>query len=162
PLPLYRVVRESAAQSRFEATLKAGLTPLIGRSEELALLWRHWERAKEGDGQVVLLSGEPGIGKSRLVQHLKERISQEGPPRIEFRWSTYHQNSVLYPIIEHLQRFLQFHREDAPHTKLAKLQQALSHYRFPQADTTPLLAALLSLPHPEHCAPITLSPQKQK
>ena len=98
---------------------------------------------------MVLLSGEPGIGKSRLVQELKEQLEHEGVTRIEFRCSPYHQNSALYPIIDHLQRLLQFARDDAPAAKLEKLQHTLSHYRFPQADTVPLLAALLSLPHPE-------------
>jgi predicted ATPase len=162
PLPLYRAVREGATQSRFEAAVQKGLTPLVGRAEELALLQRRWEQAKAGAGQVVLLSGEPGIGKSRLVQELKEQLAQEGVTRIEFRCSPYHQNSAFYPIIEHLQRLLQFAREDSPATKLEKLQHALSHYRFPQADTFPLLAALLSLPHPESYPPITVSPQKQK
>ena len=97
----------------------------------------------------MLLSGEPGIGKSRLVQEFKEQLAHEGVTRIEFRCSPYHQNSALYPIIDHLQRLLQFAREDSPATKLEKLQHTLSRYRFPQADTVPLLAALLSLPHPE-------------
>ena len=110
----------------------------------------------------MLLSGEPGIGKSRLVQQLKEQLGHEGVTRIEFRCSPYHQNSALYPIIDHLQRLLQFAREDSPAAKLEKLQHTLSHYRFPQADTLPLLAALLSLPHPEGSPPITVSPQKQK
>src|SRR6185369_8834607 len=108
------------------------------------------------------LSGEPGIGKSRLGQELKEYISATGATRVEFRCSPYHQNSALYPIIDHLQRLLQFTRDDAPEVKLEKLQHSLSHYRFPQADTLPLLAALLSLPHPEGCPPLTLSSQKQK
>jgi predicted ATPase len=125
-------------------------------------LQRRWEQAKQGAGQVVLLSGEPGIGKSRLVQELKEQLAPVGVTRIEFRCSPYHQNSALYPIIEHLQRLLQFAREDSPAVKLEKLQHTLSHYRFPQADTVPLLAALLSLPHPEGYPPITVSPQKQK
>ena len=110
----------------------------------------------------MLLSGEPGIGKSRLVQELKEQLGHEGVTRIEFRCSPYHQNSALYPIIDHLQRLLQFAREDSPAVKLEKLQHTLSHYRFPQADTVPLLASLLSLPHPEGYPPITGSPQKQK
>ncbi|MBI3757120.1 MAG: adenylate cyclase [Deltaproteobacteria bacterium] len=118
PMALYRVVGEGATPSRFAAALTAGLTPLIGRNEELALLWRHWERAKDGEGQVV--------------------------------------------IIDHLQHLLQFAREDAPAVKIEKLQHTLSQYRFPQADTAPLLAALLSLPHPEGFPPITVSPQKQK
>jgi class 3 adenylate cyclase len=162
PLALYQVIAESAAQSRFEAAVGAGLTPLVGREEELGVLQRRWAQAKAGIGQVVLLSGEPGIGKSRLVQELKEHVSAEGATRIEFRCSPYHQNSTLYPIIGHLQRLLQFAREDSPATKLEKLQHTLSHYRFPQADTCPLLAALLSLPYPAGYPPLTLSPQKQK
>src|SRR5262249_41031691 len=162
PLPLYRVVRESEAQSRFEVAVSAGLTPLVGREEELGLLQRRWEQAKAGAGQVVLLSGEPGIGKSRLVQELKEQLEHEGVTRIEFRCSPYHQNSALYPIINHLQRLLQFAPHDTPQTKLVNLQQTLAQYRFLQADTFSLLAALFSLPHPEGAPPLTLSPQKQK
>jgi hypothetical protein len=162
PLTAYRVLNESDIQSRFEMAVHRGLTPLVGRTEELALLQQRWALAKSGAGQVVLVSGEPGIGKSRLVQELKEHVNTDGATRIEFRCSPYHQNSAFYPIIEHLQRLLQFTREDSPATKLEKLQPTLSHYRFPQADTLPLLAALLSLPHPEGYPPITLSPQKQK
>jgi predicted ATPase len=111
---------------------------------------------------VVLLSGEAGIGKSRLAHALKEQVLAEGAMRIEFRCSPYHQNSAFYPIIDHLQRLLQFAQDDTPQVKLATLQQALGAYRFPQADTLPLLAALLSLPHPEGSPPLTMSPQKQK
>ncbi|HEV8716962.1 MAG TPA: AAA family ATPase, partial [Candidatus Binatia bacterium] len=162
PLPMYRVLREGEAQSRFEVAVSTGLTPLVGREHEIELLQEQWKRAKQGDGQVVLLNGEAGIGKSRLIQAFKEQVLAEGAIRIEFRCSAYHQNSALYPIIEHLQRLLRFQREESPYTKLAKLRQALAQYRFPQADTLPLLASLLSLPHPEGTPLITLSPQKQK
>jgi TOMM system kinase/cyclase fusion protein len=162
PLSVYQVLYESEAQSRFEAAVSKGLTPLVGRVEELGLLRRRWKQAKTGEGQVVLLSGEPGIGKSRLVQMLKEQVSAEGATRIEFRCSAYHQNSAFYPLIEHLQRLLQFTPHDTPQAKLTKLTQRLASYRFPQADTLPLLAVLLSLPHPEGTPPLTLSPQKQK
>src|SRR5262245_30879278 len=162
PLALYQVVGESTAQSRFEAAVQKGLTPLVGRTEELALLQQRWEQAKAGAGQVVLLSGEPGIGKSRLVQELKEQLARAGVTRIEFRCSPYHQNSTFYPLIEHLQRLLQFASHEAPQARLAKLQQALTHYHFPQTDTLPLLSSLLSLPHPEGVPLLTLSPQKQK
>jgi class 3 adenylate cyclase/predicted ATPase len=162
PVPVYRVLRESETQSRFEAAVRKGLTPLVGREEELGLLRRRWEQAKAGAGQVVLLSGEPGIGKSRLVQNLKEQASAEGATRIEFRCSPYHQNSAFYSITEHLQRLLQFAPHETAQAKLSKLQQALAAYHFPQVDTLPLLASLLSLPHPEGALPIALSPQKQK
>jgi len=162
PLEVYQVLGESGAQSRFEVAVRTGLTPLIGREEEVELLRRRWERVTAGEGQVVLLSGEPGIGKSRLAQQLKDHVAQDGAVQIEFRCSPYHQNSAFYPIIEHVQRFLQFTREDTPQTKLTKLQQALAQYRFPQADTLLLLATLLSLPHPEGMPALTLSPQKQK
>jgi class 3 adenylate cyclase/predicted ATPase len=162
PVPVYCVLGESAAQSRFDVAIGRGLTPLVGREEELGLLRRRWEQAKTGEGQVVQLSGEPGIGKSRLVQTLKEEAITEGATRIEFRCSPYYQNSAFYPIIEHLQRLLQFAPHEAPHARLTKLTERLARYRFPQADTFALLAALLSLPPPEGVPPLPLSPQKQK
>jgi class 3 adenylate cyclase len=162
PVPVYCVVGESDIQSRFEVAVQKGLTPLVGRAHEVGLLQERWEQAKQGTGQVVLLSGEPGIGKSRLIQALKEQVMAEGTTRIECRCSPYHQNSALYPILEHLQRLLQFHHEENPQAKLEKLHQTLARYRFPQADTLPLLAALLSLPSPEGVPPLTLSPQRQK
>src|SRR5262249_15562334 len=94
PLPLYRVMRERGVQSRCDVAVRSGLTPLVGREEELGLLRRHWERVKARQGQAVLLSGEAGIGKSRLVQELKEQVVQEGAIRMEFRCSPYHQNSA--------------------------------------------------------------------
>ena len=96
------------------------------------------------------------------MQELKEHVSAEGATRIEFRCSPYHQNTALYPITEHLQRLLQFQSAETPQTKLAKLAQLLSQYRFPQAETLPLLAALFSLPPPEGVPPLSFSPQKQK
>ncbi|MGE0823297.1 MAG: adenylate/guanylate cyclase domain-containing protein [Candidatus Binatia bacterium] len=162
PLLLYHVVGESTAQSRFAVAVRSGLTPLVGRESELGVLHERWTQATAGHGHVVLLNGEPGIGKSRLVEELKARIPDDGARQIEFRCSPYHQNSAFYPIIEHLQRRLQFMPDDTPETKLGKLQQMLGRYRFPQATTLPLLAALLSLPHPTGVPPLSLSPQKQK
>jgi class 3 adenylate cyclase len=159
PLTLYRVVKESEAQSRFDVAVQAGLTPLVGREEELALLRRRWAQATDREGQVVLLSGEPGIGKSRLVQELKSQVAHDNATRIEFRCSPYHQNSALYPLIEHVQQVLHFAPSDTPQAKLQKLAQTLTRYRFPQSDTVPLLAALLSLPHPVATPPLTLTPQ---
>jgi class 3 adenylate cyclase/predicted ATPase len=162
PASLYRVAKESEAQSRFEVAVQAGLTPLVGRAHEVGLLQERWEQARQGAGQVILLSGEPGIGKSRLVQEFKTAVTQAGATRIEFRCSPYHRNSAFYPIIDHLQRLLQFQREDTPQAKLAKLQQTLRAYRFPQADTLLLFAALLLLPQPEGFPSLTLSPEQQK
>ena len=119
---------------------------------------------KEGEGQVVLLSGEPGIGKSRLVEALKETVEHEGAGCLELRCSPYAQNSALYPVIEHVQRFLQFQQEDSPEAKLRKLEATLvgAPGRAPLHEIVPLFAALLSLPHPAGCPPLSLSPQKQK
>jgi predicted ATPase/class 3 adenylate cyclase len=162
PMRLYVVRGESGAQSRFEAALSGGLTPLVGREEEVRSLLRHWEQAQRRSGQVVLLSGEAGIGKSRLVQVLKEQVLAGGGTAIELHCSPYHRNSAFHPIIEHLQRLLQFEPQEPAVNKLAKLEKALRRYRFPQPETLILLAGLLSLPNDEGCYPLSLSRQKQK
>ncbi len=159
---VYRVQQESGVQSRLEVAVSRGLTPLVGREQEVGLLVERWEQAKEGMGQVVMLGGEAGIGKSRLVQELKERVAGEPHTRLEFRCSPYYQNSALYPVIEHLQRLLQFKREDAPVEKLNKLEGTLELYEFSLSEVVPLFAALLSLPLPDRYTPLTLTPQRQK
>ena len=159
---VYRVLQESGAQSRLEVAATRGLTPLVGREQEVGLLLERWAQVKEGMGHVVLLSGEAGIGKSRLAQVLKERVGSEGFTRIEFRCSPYYTNSALHPVIEHVERLLQFRRDDGPEAKLDKLERVLRAYRLPLTEVMPLFAALLSLPHPKRYAPLQLSLQRQR
>jgi predicted ATPase len=113
-------------------------------------------------GQVVLLHGEAGIGKSRLVEVLRERVSSEGATRMVFRCSPYHQNSTLYPVIDHLQRLLQWQHDDTPEAKFDKLERVLRTYRLLLEDVVPLFAALLSVPMPERYPPLNLTPQRQR
>ena len=162
PVQVYRIVGESGVQSRLEVAATIGLTSLVGREQELGLLLEHWEHVKDGMGQVVILNGEAGIGKSRLVQMLKERATGEAHARLEWRCSPYYQNSAFYPVIDLLQRVLEFSREDSPEDKLAKLERVLSQYHFALDDTVPLFASLLSLPLPNRYPPLTLTPHKQK
>jgi predicted ATPase len=103
----------------------SGFTPLVGRESELALLLERWVQSQAGRGQVVLLRGEAGIGKSRLVEALRERVRREGATHVAFRCSPYYQNSALYPVIDHLQRFLQWQRDDAPEARLDVLERVL-------------------------------------
>ena len=163
PITLYQVLQESAAQSRLDVAATQGLTPLVGREEEVGLLLRRWGQSQDGLGQVVLLSGEAGIGKSRLVEVLRAYTEREGYTRMAFRCSPYYQQSALYPVIEHLQRLLQFHRDDTPEAKLDKLEQGLQGYRLALDEAVPLLATLLSVSLPEaRYAPLSLSPQRQR
>src|SRR5262249_32312711 len=162
PVRVYQVVTESAAQSRLDGAGATGLTPLVGREVEVTLLHERWAQSTERLGQVVLLSGEAGIGKSRLVHVLTERVVDTGVPRLTLRCSPYHTNSALYPVIEHLQRLLHWHHHATPAARLDTLEQALRTVGLPPAQAVPLLAALLSLPVPEQYPPLTLSPQRQK
>jgi predicted ATPase/class 3 adenylate cyclase len=162
PMQVYRVVGESAAQSRLDVAGATGLTPLVGRKPEVSLLRERWAQSTDGRGQVVLLSGEAGIGKSRLVHVLTEHIADDGALRLTLRCSPYHTNSAFYPVIEHLQRLLRWHRDTPPAARLAALEQALQTAHLPLVDVVPLLAALLAVPVPERYPPLTLSPQRQK
>ena len=131
--------------------------------KEMGLLLRRWEQAKEGLGQVVLLSGEAGIGKSSLVEGLRSHVRQEGLTRLTFRCSPYHTNSTLHPIVESLQRSLEWQSEDSEGERLTKLEQALNATDLPLDEAVPLMASLLSLPLPEDRYPaLTLSPQQQR
>jgi class 3 adenylate cyclase len=112
PVPAWQVLRPSTVESRFEALRGPALTPLVGRNEEIDLLLRRWARAKTGDGQVVLISGEPGLGKSRLTSELQERVHPEPHIRLRYFCSPYHQDSALYPFIDQLSRASGFVRDD--------------------------------------------------
>jgi class 3 adenylate cyclase/predicted ATPase len=162
PLMVYRVLHESGAQTRLDVAATRGLTFLVGREQEVGLLVERWERAAEGMGQVVLLTGEAGIGKSRLVQVLRDQVAGTSATRIECRCSQHTQHSALHPIIAHLERALTFTRHDTPADKLHKLEDALAAYAISLTDMVPLFAALLSLPLPEHYPPLTLTPQRQR
>lgn len=164
PLELYQVLHESTARSRLEVEAIAGLTPLVGRKQELALLLEGWERVKAGAGQVVLLSGEAGIGKSRLVEAVKEQVAAH--PRAWLtpcQCSPFYQNSSLYPIIDLLQRIvLQFDQGETAEQKMIKLEGFLVQYGMPLADMVPLFAGLLSVPLNERYAPLNLAAEQQK
>jgi len=162
PVPVYRVLRESGVGSRLEVAAATGLTPLVGRASEVTLLLEHWVQSTDGLGQVVLLSGEAGIGKSRLVEVLSARVEPAHCPRTTLRCSPYHTNSALYPVLEHIQHLLQFRPDDTPQARLARLEHALMPYHLPLEETVPLLAAWLSLPHPEAYPPLRLDPQQQR
>jgi class 3 adenylate cyclase/predicted ATPase len=163
PVTVYRILRPSVAQSRLDVASARGLTPFVGRESELALLLERWAQVKEGTGHVILVNGEAGIGKSRLVQVLKDRAAAETHTRLECRCSPYHQNSALYPLIDLLHRALSWQEHEAPADRLEKLEHALRQYRLALDETVPLLAALLSLPLPEGRYPqLILTPQRQK
>jgi class 3 adenylate cyclase/predicted ATPase len=156
--PAWRVIGESGMLSRFEA-LRSGATPLVGRDEEVGLLLRRWHQAKSGEGRVVLIAGEPGIGKSRLTAALSENIESERHTRLRFFCSPHHQDSALYPFIAQLERAAGFARDDMVDVKLSKLRRLIG----PGArddDDIPLLSEMLSLP--STAANLILSPQRKR
>src|SRR5712691_9119886 len=160
---VYQVLRESGVHSRLDVAVTRGLTPLVGRESEVTLLLERWEQAKRGQGQVVLLTGDAGIGKSRLVQMLKEHIAYEPHVRWECRSSEYSQNTALFPLTDLFQRLLRFEAHETPDAKLEKLAHALSQYRLPVEESAPLLAPFLALPVPENrYLPLNVSSQRQR
>ena len=162
PMPVYKVLAESGIQGRFDIAVTRGLTPLVGREQQVELLWECWEHAKEGLGQVVLLSGEAGIGKSRLVWALQERLVGESYTPLVCRCSPYTQQSALYPVIDLWRRVLHWQRDEPAKTTLDKLEAALAPYAISLPEVVPLLASLLSLPLDDRYNPPQLTPQQHK
>ena len=163
PLSVYQVLRASEVQTPLDVAVTRGLTPLVGRDAEVTVLRERWAHVKDSLGQVVFLSGEAGIGKSRLVHALKGHLAAESYTRIECRGSPDYQHTAFYPVRDVLERMLDFRRDEAPEEKVQRLEGALAQYRLALPDTVPLFAALLALPlSAERYPPLQLTPQRQR
>jgi tetratricopeptide (TPR) repeat protein len=161
-VPLYEVLGETGVRSRLDVAAVGGLTPFAGRDRELREMLDRWEQAKAGRGPVLLLGGEPGIGKSRHVRVLKEHLGGETFLSIDCFCSQYYQSTALHPIIEMMERRLAFTRDLTVEEKLGRLEAELVRVGLPAASTAPLLASLLSLPLGERYPPLDLVPQRQR
>src|SRR6516162_4426856 len=161
PVRAWVALRPASVESRFEALHASGLTELIGREEELDLLVRRWSKAKTGEGQVVLLSGEPGIGKSRLTAALLEAVASEPHTRLRNFCSPQHTDSALYPTIGQIERAAGFTRDDTPQAKLGKLDALLAQSSTSAHDAA-LLAEMLSLPNDGRHPVLGLTPQERR
>ena len=163
PLPVWEVLGTSGAESRFEAQHKTTLTPPIGRDEEIDLLLRRWRNASGGEGSAVVLTGEPGIGKSHIALALEERLKETGPyVAIHFFCSAHHTSSALYPFIRQLERAAGFERADSPDVKFAKLEALLVQSGGAAEQIVPPLANLLLLPAGSSYQLPELTPQRRK
>ena len=163
PVHAWRVERALVTESRFDANRGgSALTPLVGREEELDLLLRRWSQAKDGEGQVVLLSGEPGIGKSRILSALRERLEAQGVQALRFQCSPYYVNSAFWPVIDNFERALKFARDETTDAKLDKLEAlVVTHYGRPLADVR-FVASILSIPCEARYGALPMTPQKHK
>jgi class 3 adenylate cyclase/tetratricopeptide (TPR) repeat protein len=157
----WAAMRSSSVESRFEALHGSGVTELVGREEELELLLRRWSKAETGQGQVVLLSGEPGIGKSRLTAALLERVAAEPPTRLRYFCSPQHTDSTLYPITSQMERAAGFAHDDTTKAKLDKLDALLAQTFTPPQDAA-LIAEMLSLPNDGRYVTLKLTPQQRR
>jgi class 3 adenylate cyclase len=159
PVPAWRVGGEAAVESRFAASQTGGSMPLIGRAHEMGLLLERWHLARSGEGQIVTLIGEAGIGKSRSIEAVQEAIAGELHARIHLQCSPYHGDSALYPVIQHLSRAASFAAGDSPSARIEKLGALFTQRAASDAAAIPLLAELLSIPLP---APLSLTPPPRK
>lgn len=162
PTAVWQIRGETQAESRFDALHSTGLTEFVGRNDEVELLLRRWERAKAGEGQVVLISGEPGIGKSRLARQIRDRLASDPHTALQYQCSPYHTNSALFPIISQLTNASGIAAEETLDGKLDKVVALLSEGAKDVSAVAPLIADLLSLPYTQRYPALDLAPQIQK
>ena len=162
-VPAWLITSANVAESRFDALHKTRLTPFSGREEELTLLLRQWREARAGEGRAVLISGEPGIGKSRIVAHLAECMTEQGRyTRLLYQCSPYYRDTSLYPFTAQLERYTVITADDPPTRRLDKLEAIVAIRGPSRQSAMPLLAALLAIPTGERYPPITLTPTQQR
>jgi class 3 adenylate cyclase len=162
PVRVWQVLGLSEASSRFDAATRSGLTPLVGRELEIALLLERWQRAQEGEGEVVLLSGEPGIGKSRVLRALRERLSDQGAITLQYQCSPYHVNTAFYPFADHLERVLRLRRDESADAKLDKLESLVVAQNGRPLQDARLLAPVLGINAEDRHGLLAMEPQRQK
>ena len=160
----FKVSSQIKTANRIDLVDPKDLTPLIGRDTEIGMLKDRWEQAEDGLGQVVLLIGEAGLGKSRLIREIKEHLAQQNPasPIVEWRCSSYHQSSGLFPAIEFFERLLDLHRDESPESRLEKLETHLHDLNIFEEEALALFAAMLSIPPTERLSEVKFAPQRQR
>ena len=161
PIHAHAVLQATGVRSRLDVD-PSMLTPLVGRDQELGLLIARWEQAQEGDGQAVLIAGEAGLGKSRLLQAFRERLAAAPHSWLECRCTPYSQGSAFHPLIELVEQGLGFKPHDDPESKLRRLEAGLAYAKLSTSEVVPLIAALLSLPLPDRYPPLRQSPELQR
>jgi class 3 adenylate cyclase/tetratricopeptide (TPR) repeat protein len=162
PVEVFEVHQASGVQSSFELSVARGLAPLLGRQAELETLQRALAEAKKGLGQTILVTGQAGIGKSRLLYQFRENVASDSLTWRIARCSAYHQNTALFPVVGLVREVLGLSVDDAAEKQVAKIEESLLDFEFEAAGTVPLLAALLSIPANGNYKPLAISPQQQK
>jgi predicted ATPase/class 3 adenylate cyclase len=162
PMAVYRVVQACAVSNRLDIAAPRGLTPFVGREAEVQLLLERWQDSRQGHGHMVLLGGEPGVGKSRLVQVVRAHLAREDVQYMALHCSPYAQNSMLYPVITYLQRVLDWQRGESSEAQLDRLERMLRPYGIPLEHGVPLLASLLAVSLQDRYTPLPLTPQQQR
>ena len=162
PVRAWTVLREAEAETRFEASRSSRMTPFVGREPEVALLVERWQDACSGEGKVALLSGEAGIGKSRVVATLGERIADEPHLAIRYQCSPHHVNDAFYPIVSHIWRAAEFASDESSGARLEKLETMARRSRLEPKEIVPFMASLCSVPLEGRYAELEMAPAEQK
>jgi class 3 adenylate cyclase len=161
PVLVWRVTGTRSVGSRFEAHA-SGLTPMVGREQEVALLLERWQQAKDREGQAVLLSGEPGVGKSRITRAVVEQVEADPHIRLRFQCSPHYSTTAFHPFIEHFERTAGFARDDTTSSKLDKLEALVAQGTERVSEVAPLIAAMLAIPTDGRYPPLAYTPQRQR